>query len=81
MIRLLIASFPADRLDEARNCARREVGKYFLFDQRNECFQALRRLRPPKRMPPPEVIPEDHDPEVERRRLKTGGCCGAPVAE
>jgi hypothetical protein len=41
VIRLLISSFPADRLDEARNCARREVGIYFLFDQRDECFWAL----------------------------------------
>jgi hypothetical protein len=25
---------------------------------------------------PPEPIPDDFDPEAERRRMKQGGCCG-----
>ena len=28
--------------------------------------------------PPVYDIPADYDPEAERRRLQSGGCCGAP---
>jgi hypothetical protein len=27
---------------------------------------------------PPEPIPDDYDPETERRRMRQGGCCGKP---
>lgn len=30
-------------------------------------------------LPPPMPIPDDYDPEHERRRLESGGCCGAPA--
>lgn len=28
----------------------------------------------------PAEIPDDFDPEEERRRMKSGGCCGTPSA-
>jgi len=33
------------------------------------------------KMPPPEPMPQDFDIETERRRLKSGGCCGSPSGE
>lgn len=27
---------------------------------------------------PPQPIPDDFDPEQERRRMQQGGCCGSP---
>jgi hypothetical protein len=41
----------------------------------NAC-PAAKFFAPPSR--PPLPIPDDHDPEQERRRLKSGGCCGQP---
>ncbi len=32
-------------------------------------------------LPPPEDIPEGFDLEREKRRLKSGGCCGSPSKE
>lgn len=42
-------------------------------------YQAEHGVCPEKRFGlPVQPIPADYDPEAERRRLQSGGCCGTP---
>lgn len=44
------------------------------YELSDEAFGELRIKYRPKPLP----IPDDFDPEQERRRMQQGGCCGRP---
>lgn len=78
-IRAKATQRPPDYLWRLSIAILRTTDEGIVYDLDHHVFGDLRNEFNP-RMRPPERIPDDHDPVVERRRLRAGGCCGKPAA-
>jgi hypothetical protein len=74
---LILDNIPAHQRAAALAYGRRD-GNLITIDAADLFRPAPATLARPTAMRPPEPIPDDTSPEIERRKAKAGGCCGEP---